>query len=142
MEHMTDTEWREFLEEHRSPAIAAVTHPDGRPHASPIWIYLDGDEIVFTTYHTSVKATSLAENPSMTLVIQDDRPPYRYVVIEGRFTGFDDDPDRLYHWAGKLGGRYMGEDRAEEFARRNGVSGEIVGRMTIERIVAHKNITD
>jgi PPOX class probable F420-dependent enzyme len=142
MELMTETEWRMFLEEHRSPAIAAVSRPDGRPHASPIWIYLDGDEIVFTTYYTSVKATSIAENPSMSLVVQDDRPPYRYVVIEGRFTGFDDDPDRLYKWAGKLGGRYMGEDRAEEFARRNGVPGEIVGRMTIERVIAHKNITE
>jgi PPOX class probable F420-dependent enzyme len=142
MQTMTEPEWRQFLEEHLSPAIAAVTRPDGQTHASPIWIYLEGNEIVFTTFHTSVKATSLELNPNMTLVVQDESPPYRYVVIEGKVTGFDHDPVRLRYWAGKLGGRYMGPDRAEEFADRNGVPGEMVGRMTIKRVVAHKNITD
>lgn len=78
----------------------------------------------------------------MTLVIQDDSPPYRYVVIEGRVIGYDDDPENVRHWAGKLGGRYMGEDRAEEFARRNGVPGEMAARFKIERVRADTNITD
>lgn len=139
---MSEAEWRAFLDDHRGPAIAAVTRPDGRPHASPIWIYPHGDEIIFTTFHTSVKARSLAQDPRMTLVVQDDIPPYRYVVIEGRVTGFDDDPDTVRAWAGKLGGRYMGEDRAEEFARRNGVPGEMAARFKIERVRADTNITD
>jgi hypothetical protein len=89
-----------------------------------------------------VKATALEQNPHMTLVVQDDAPPYRYVVVEGTVTGFDHDPARLHEWAGKLGGRYMGEDQTEEFARRNGVPGEMVGVMSIDRVTAHKNITD
>lgn len=142
METMTESEWRTFLEEHRSPAVAAVTRSDGRPHATPIWIYPDGDEIVFTTFHTSAKKKALDHNPRMTLVVQDDAPPYRYVIIEGRVTGFDDNLDTLRHWAEALGGRYIGPDRANEFAERNGVPGELVGRLTIERVTAHKNITD
>jgi hypothetical protein len=78
----------------------------------------------------------------MTLVVQDDAPPYRYVVIEGRVTGFEKDLDIVRHWAGKLGGRYMGEDRAEEFARRNGIPGEWLARFVIDRVRADKNITE
>jgi PPOX class probable F420-dependent enzyme len=103
LEQMTEAEWRQFLEVHRSPAIAAVTRVDGRPHASPIWIYPDGDEILFTLFHTSVKAKALSEDPRITLVVQDDAPPYRYAVIEGQVTGFDDDLETVKHWAGKLG---------------------------------------
>jgi PPOX class probable F420-dependent enzyme len=139
---MTEAEWRQFLEVHRSPAIAAVTRVDGRPHASPIWIYPDGDEILFTLFHTSVKAKALSEDPRITLVVQDDAPPYRYAVIEGRVTGFDDDLETVKHWAGKLGARYLGDDREAEFAERNGVPGEILARMTIERVRADRNITE
>jgi PPOX class probable F420-dependent enzyme len=142
MERMTEAEWRRFLDEHRSPAIASVTRPDGRPHASPIWIYPTGDEIVMTMFHTSVKANALANDPRMTLVVQDEVPPYRYAIVEGRVTGFDDDPGTVQYWAGRLGGRYMGEDRTEEFARRNGVPGEQVARFVIDHVRADKNITD
>jgi PPOX class probable F420-dependent enzyme len=142
MEQMNEVEWRAFLAEHRSPAIAAVTRPDGRPHASPVWIYPDGDEIVMTMFHTSVKARALRHDPRMTLVVQDDDPPYRYVVIEGRITGFETDLETVKYWAGKLGGRYMGEDRVQEFAERNGIPGEHVARFVIEHVRADKNITE
>ncbi|TVR73415.1 MAG: PPOX class F420-dependent oxidoreductase [Sphaerobacteraceae bacterium] len=142
MEKMTEIEWRQFLEEHRSPAIAAVTRPDGRPHASPLWIYPTGDEIIMTMFHTAVRTRALMIDPRMTLVVQDDAPPYRYVVIEGRVSGFEKDLDTVRYWAGKLGGRYMGEDRTEEFAERNGIPGEWLTRFVINHVRADKNITD
>lgn len=142
MEQMTETEWRQFLEEHRSPAIAAVTREDGRPHASPIWIYPAGDEILFTTFQSSVKAKALAHNPRISLVVQDDAPPYRYAVIDGHVTGFDTNLETVKEWAGKLGGRYLGDDRAAEFAERNGVPGEMLARMVIDHVRADRNITE
>ena len=36
----------------------------------------------------------------------------------------------------------MGEDRAEEFGRRNGVEGELVVRVKPERILAYDDISD
>ena len=41
-------------------------------------------------------------------------------------------------WATKIGARYMGEDRAEEFGRRNAVAGELLVRLTPDRVVADR----
>jgi Pyridoxamine 5'-phosphate oxidase len=32
-----------------------VTRPDGRPHVTPIWFVLDGDDIILNTGETTVK---------------------------------------------------------------------------------------
>ena len=52
-----------------------------------------------------------------------------------------DDPDLLY-WATRIGGRYMGAELAESYGRRNAVPGELLVRVTPEKIVARKNIAD
>ena len=41
-----------------------------------------------------------------------------------------DDLDDVRHWAGVIGGRYMGADRADEYGERNGVPGELLVRLT------------
>jgi hypothetical protein len=38
--------------------------------------------------------------------------------------------------------RYMGDDRAEEFGTRNGVPGELVVRVRIDRVIARRDIAD
>jgi hypothetical protein len=48
----------------------------------------------------------------------------------------------LVRWATRIGGRYMGADRAEEFGRRNGVPPELVVRVTPTRIVAKVEVAD
>jgi PPOX class probable F420-dependent enzyme len=141
MQRMTDSEWRQFIIERPRPAIAAVVREDGRPHATPIWIDMDGEQIVTTSWHDSVKVKALRRDPRMTVVVQDESPPFSYVMISGTVT-LSDDMDELRYWAGRLGGRYMGADRAEEFAKRNAVPGEFVVRMTIEQVSAFKNITE
>ncbi|KUO19619.1 hypothetical protein AQJ91_18975 [Streptomyces dysideae] len=37
---------------------------------------------------------------------------------------------------------YMGEERAQEFGARNGVLGELLVRVTIDRILADRNVVD
>ena len=44
-------------------------------------------------------------------------------------------------WTTKIGARYMGEDRAEEFGRRNAVEGELLVRLTPDRVVAIDDMT-
>lgn len=48
--------WRDFVLAEPRPAICAIVLSHGRPHATPIWIDLDGDDIVFTTWHEGLKA--------------------------------------------------------------------------------------
>jgi hypothetical protein len=38
--------------------------------------------------------------------------------------------------ATRLGSRYMGQERGEEFARRNAVPGELLVRATITNVIA------
>ena len=45
-------------------------------------------------------------------------------------------------WAARIGGRYMGDDRAEEFGRRNGVPGELLVRLRPTRVIAQRGVAD
>jgi hypothetical protein len=48
----------------------------------------------------------------------------------------------MRRWATLIGRRYMGEDRAEEFGRRNAVAGELLVRLTPERVIAQCGVAD
>ena len=63
------------------------------------------------------------------------------MTIEGQAT-IDPDADALLRWATRIGGRYMGGDRAEEYGRRNAVPGELLVRVRASRIVARARIAD
>ncbi len=52
-------EHRNFLMEQVRTAKLAIVRKDGRPHITPVWFELDGDTLVFTTWHTSVKAVNI-----------------------------------------------------------------------------------
>ena len=124
---------RAFLAEGRRTAVFATVRPDGRPHAVPVWYTPDGHAYAITTWHETVKARNLAANRVAALVVQDQRPPFDYVVVEGRAELLDD-PAECSRLAAILGAKYMGPERAEEFARRNGVPGELVVRIHPVRI--------
>lgn len=138
---MTDEEYRSFLLGRARTATLATVRADGRPHAAPIWFDLDGDTLVFTTGESSIKALNMRRDPRVSLCIDEDEPPFHFVLIEGTAELEADDPDLLY-WATRLGGRYMGVERAEEYGRRNAVEGELLVRVIPRKIVAHKNISD
>jgi hypothetical protein len=53
-----------------------------------------------------------------------------------------EDLTELLHWATKIGARYMGEDKAEAFGKRNAVEGELLVRMRVERMVANKDVSN
>ena len=54
MANMTDAQWREFVTAGTKTGKLAVTRRDGRPHVTPIWFLLDGDDIVLTTHQDGV----------------------------------------------------------------------------------------
>jgi hypothetical protein len=52
------------------------------------------------------------------------------------------DPEELLLWATRIGGRYMGAERAEEYGRRNAVPPELLVRVTPTRVIAQAGISD
>jgi hypothetical protein len=134
--------WREFvLAAPARTAKLAVVRADGSPHVAPVWVDLDGDDVVFMTSADTVKGKAILRDPRVSLCWDDERPPFSFVTVAGPAT-ISHDADALLHWAIRIGGRYMGADRAEEFGRRNAVPPEMVVRVTPSRIVAKVAIAD
>jgi PPOX class probable F420-dependent enzyme len=138
---MTTEEYREFLLGSVRTATLATVRADGRPHAAPVWYHMDGETFVFTTAKGTVKGRNLARDGRVSLCIDDERQPFHFVIVEGVATIADGDPDLLF-WATRIGGRYMGEDKAEAFGRRNAVPGELLVRVKPTKVLAFKNIAD
>jgi PPOX class probable F420-dependent enzyme len=138
---MRDDERRAFLAEGTRTAKLATVRVDGRPHIAPIWFVLDDDAVVFNTGAGTVKGRALARDPRVTLCVDDERPPFAFVIIEGT-AEIDTDLDDMLTWATRIGGRYMGADRAEEFGRRNAVATELVVRDTPTRMITETSVSD
>jgi len=137
-----DPWWREFVDAApaRTAKLATVS-ADGAPHVVPVWVALDGDDLLFTTGAGTRKGRALRRDPRIALCFDDERPPFAFVVVQGE-AALSEDPEELLAWATTIGGRYMGEERAEEFGRRNGVPGELLVRVTPTKVVAARGIAD
>ena len=128
----------------------ATVRADGRPHVAPIWFVLDTSgadsgspvgDIVFNTGTETLKGKALRRDARASLCVDDERPPFSFVTIEGVAT-ISEDLDEIAHWATVIGGRYMGQDRAEEYGRRNGVPGELLVRLRSTHIVSAADLAD
>ncbi|WP_330341443.1 PPOX class F420-dependent oxidoreductase [Streptomyces sp. NBC_00557] len=136
---MTDEEWRAFVSHGTRTGKLSTVRADGSPHVAPIWFLLDGDELVFNTGKESVKGRNLARDGRVALCVDDDRPPFHFVVLNGR-ARLSEDLAELRHWATRIAARYMGEDLAEEYGARNGVPGELLVRVPVDQVVAVKDL--
>ena len=137
---MTRDECLAFLAEGTRTGKLATTRPDGRPHVAPIWFVVEDDSLVFNTWHTSVKARNLAADPRGALVVDDQQPPFAYVIVEG-VVEISDDLEEVRRIAAATGGRYMGADRAEEFGARNGIEGELALRLRIGKLIGADEVS-
>jgi PPOX class probable F420-dependent enzyme len=119
--------------------------PTGQPHVAPVWFLVDDAadavEVVFNTGASSAKGKAIRRDPRVSLLVDDERPPFAYVKLTGSVT-VSEDLDELRHWATRIGGRYMGADRAEEFGARNGVPGELLVRLRPEKVTGLRDIAD
>ena len=136
---MNRDEWRAFLSEGTRTGSLATVRRDGRPNVVPIWFVLDGDDLVFTTGSGSVKGHAMRRDPRVCLCVDDERPPYAYVMVEGT-VALGEDVDELLRMATAIGGRYMGADEAARFGRRNAVPGELLVRLTPSKVIALDDI--
>ncbi|MCB2223374.1 MAG: PPOX class F420-dependent oxidoreductase [Actinobacteria bacterium] len=140
MRKLTDEQCLAFLAEGTRTGTLATVRPDGRPHAAPVWFVVDGRDVVFTTWHASVKARNLAADPRASLAVDIQEPPYGFVVAEGTVE-VSSDPAEVRRIATAAGGRYMGADRAAEYGARNGVEGELVMRLRVERFIGRDDVS-
>jgi PPOX class probable F420-dependent enzyme len=124
-----------FLSEGTRTGMLGYLASDGRPLVAPVWFIVDGNELVFNTGRETAKGRALRRDPRVVLCIDDPRPPYSFVQIQG-IASLSEEPRELIDVATRTGRRYMGADRAEEFGRRNGIPGELVVRVRPTKVHA------
>lgn len=140
--HMSDDEAMTWLASGRArPGVLATTRADGRPHAAPIWYDVLDGSVWFNTGADTVKGRNLLRTGQAALTVQDDVAPFSFVTVSGGVELIDD-LDQVRRWAARIGGRYMGADRAGEYGERNGVPGELLVRLVASHIVAARDVAD
>jgi len=141
MESMADDERRAFLSSGTRTGKVAWISASGRPHVAPIWFMLDGDDVVFTTHSESAKGKAFVRDRRISMVVDEETPPFAFVKLDG-LVSIDENPADLLTWATRIGGRYMGPDRADEYGRRNGTPDEYLVRLHPDRLQAYRGIAD
>jgi PPOX class probable F420-dependent enzyme len=123
-------------------ATVATVRADGRPHVAPVWFDVDDDGVVlFNTGAATVKGRNLLRDQRAAICVDDERPPFSFVTIEG-VVEISDDLDEVRRWAERIGGRYMGAKRAAEYGARNGVAGELLIRLHPDSVHSGSGIAD
>ena len=132
--------WKTFIT--ALPARTAklgVVRADGSPLVAPVWVDLDGDDVVFMTSAATIKGKAILRDPRVCLCFDDERPPFSFLTVAGTATT-STDPDELLRWATRIGGRYMGQANAEAYGRRNAVPPEMVVRVRPTSVTAKVNV--
>lgn len=120
----------------RSMKWASVTslRRDGSPATSIVFYAVDGDDLLFSTTSSRLKAKTLRRDPRAAITVLDEGAPYRFVSVEGRATVEDGDivPGHV------LVNRAMRNDPAweppEGYVERLRAEGRVIVRVRPERV--------
>jgi len=142
MKPMSRDEWRAFLLSGTRTAKLGTVRSDGRPHIAPVWFDLDDADLVFTTGKETVKGKNIRRDPRVMICVDDERPPFAFVLIEGAPVVSEPSPPELLPWTTRIARRYMGEEQAAAYGKRNAVEGELLVRVPLAKVSAYKGIAD
>lgn len=131
----------EFLSAGTRTGMLGYVAADGRPLVAPVWFVVDNGELVFNTGRDSAKGRALQRDPRVVICVDDPHPPYSFVQVQGR-AAVQDDAEDLLEIATRIGARYMGAERADEFGRRNAAPGELVVRVRPTKVNATFRVAD
>ena len=115
MKAFSEIEREEFLAAKHVAVLSVAA--DGRPPASvPMWYdYTPGGNILINTGAGARKAKLIERAGAVTLVVQNEEPPYQYVVVEG--TVVDTTTPTPTDVREAIAIRYLGEEGGRAFVR-------------------------
>src|SRR6201996_7936470 len=114
MKAFSEIEREEFLAAKHVAVLSVAA--DGRPPASvPMWYdYTPRGNILINTGAGSRKAKLIERAGAVTLVVQNEEPPYQYVVVEGTVVDTRPTPVEVRE---AIAIRYLGEEGGRAFVR-------------------------
>lgn len=155
MAAMSREEIKKFLMQGTFTGKLATTKKDGSSHVVPVWFLFDSnnngrvtgrekegyDDIIFTTNSGSAKARNIQRDNRVSICVDDQTPPFSYVVIYGTARIQHCQQTELFRFATKIAQRYVGKEVAELYGKRNSSEDEVLVRIKPIRIIAEKDIT-
>jgi PPOX class probable F420-dependent enzyme len=108
---------------------------------APVWFVVDGGELAFNTAKNTAKGRALARDPRVVMCVDEPRPPYSFVQVQG-IASIGEDHQDVLDIATRTGGRYMGAERADEYGRRNSAPGELVVRIKPTKVLKAFNVAE
>ena len=127
---MTQAEREDFLAGLHVGVLGVAEGDDRGPLIVPVWYsYRPGGLISVSTGRDSRKARAVAATGRLSLCAQDERPPYKYVTVEGPVVMEEISLEERR----ELARRYLGQEQGDAFIDSVPGSDEVVLRMTPER---------
>lgn len=112
----------------RHIAVLSYVRRDGRPNQAPLWYsYRDG-VMRFMVATGSAKELAMRRDQRVSVLIQDERPPYRTVIVDGT-AQLDALADEADHY--DLAVRYFGRLGADAFWKMGEADRERIGTTVI-----------
>jgi PPOX class probable F420-dependent enzyme len=110
---MTESERDEFLDGVHVGLLSIARDGKG-PLCLPIWYQHDDGDIVIMMSNSSLKARLIRQQGRASFTVQDERPPYRYVMVEGPATVVNEPSDVT-----AMATRYLGAELGAQYAAAN-----------------------
>jgi PPOX class probable F420-dependent enzyme len=147
MAEMSKAEIGRFLNKSTFTGKLATVKKNGSPHVVPIWFVLDfrnsGNmigNIYFTTGSSSIKAENIRRNNRVSLCVDDQTPPFSFVVVRGVARLLPYRIMEITKWATRIAERYMGKKKAKAYGERNSGEGEVLVQIEPAKVIAEKDI--
>ncbi len=93
----------------RAFASLGTLMTDGSPQVTPVWVDLEGDQVIVNTAKGRQKDKNMRRDPRVALAIIDPENPYRYLEIRGRVAEISEDGADAH--IDKMAKKYLGADK-------------------------------
>lgn len=120
---------RELLQEPNFCFVATL-RKDGTPHITPVWVDVDGDEVVLNSARGRRWPENLRRDERVTLAVPNWQNPYEYVAIRGRLATITEDGADAHIDA--MAKKYLGQDA---YPFRQPGEQRIIVRIRPERVI-------
>ncbi|HET7242280.1 MAG TPA: PPOX class F420-dependent oxidoreductase [Nitrososphaeraceae archaeon] len=146
---MTKSEIKEFLMKDTFTGKLATVKKNGSPHVVPIWFVVEEvnsrnrnkvGNIYFTTGRDSVKAQNIQRDSRVSICVDDQAPPFSFVLICGNAKVIPYRRKEVLKWATKIAERYMGKKNAKAYGERNSGEEEVLVRIRPIKVIAGKDV--
>ena len=128
--NMSRAEREEFLAGVHVGVLSVASDDGTGPLAMPVWYsYRPGGTVNVSTGRATRKAAAIRAAGRFSLCVQDERPPYKYVTVEGPVVIEDARQDERL----ELARRYLGTDGGDAYIAANPGGTEVMIRMNPER---------